>query len=120
MPLPVIAGVGALGAFIAKLAGMSRAVFTGGSAVWAMILATAPKWVPYVVTTVLLTIGLKFVAIDPAIDAIANQVRTDFGLLSATALEVLYYLNVDDYVSMILSALGAAATGKIALRRVTQ
>lgn len=109
----------AVAAFASGLAGVARLVYVGLSAVWAMVVATAPRWLPQFVGMALLALGVKLVVLDPATDLILGHVQSRFGLLSGTVAEVVYYLNVDDFVTLILSALGVRAVTRVALRKAT-
>jgi hypothetical protein len=86
---------------------------------WVWIVRTAVRWVPTLAGQVLLAFGVKLVAFGPGMSVIRQQVIERFDLVPATALETLYYLNVDDFVSLILAALLAAQAGKVVLRKTS-
>lgn len=74
-----------------------------------------------IVANVLVALGFYFVAAKPISNQFKNYIQTKFAGAPGTVIETLYYLNVDDYITMILSAYAAVSAmtaGKaIMLRR---
>lgn len=57
-----------------------------------------------IIASVMVTLGLYFFVAEPVSDLIGQQMQAAFNGAPGTVLETLYYLNVDDYVSMVASA----------------
>lgn len=70
----------------------------GGAIAW--LVANAGS----IVASILVTLGLYFFVAAPASDLIGDQLQAAFTGAPGTVLETLYYLNVDDYVTMVVSA----------------
>ena len=119
MPFPVLAGAGALIlSTVARMAASARAVFTGGTMVWAFIVASVAYWVPKMVGQVLIALGVKFIVLDPLIGLILDNVVNQFALVEGSILETVYYLNVDDFLTFVLSAYGARMARQVAMAPV--
>lgn len=99
MPLPVIGfGLGAIGAFLSRVVA-SR--------------------IGYWILAALTFFGLQFVATEFVADPLLAQIQAAFAGAPAEILEWLAFLNVDKYITMILSAYAAAAAvGSLRLRKV--
>lgn len=103
MPLPAILGAGALMVAL-------RTLLTG---LWAALIVKAPD----IIKKIALGLGIYFFVAKPASSALRSYVINSFSAVSGTALETLYYLNVDDYALAIASAWGIYNGSKLILNR---
>lgn len=93
-------------------------------ALWAGLLAVlkqAFKWViskaPGFLAHVAGAVGIYFVVAEPVADMGLNWVQQQFNGVPGTVLETIYYLDVDNYISAIISAYSARAAGEVMLRK---
>lgn len=98
MPLPVVGlGLGAIGAFLSR------------------VVATR---IGYWVLAAITFLGIQFVATEFVADPLLSQIQAGFAGAPADILEWLAFLNVDKYITMILSAYAAAAAvGTLRMRK---
>lgn len=85
--------------------------------VW--LVAQAARWVPTIAGNVMLGLGIKFLVLDPGLGNLTSQLVSRFNIVSGSVLETIYYLNVDDFCTLILSALAARQIGRVVLARRT-
>lgn len=102
MPLPLLGA----GAIVAAL----RAMFLG-------LIAAIIAHLPAIIAKVLAGLGLYFLVAEPIADEVQGYVQGKFTGVPGYALETLFYLNMDDYVTAIISAHVIAASGRLMLRR---
>lgn len=105
MPLPAL-GVGAL--------------WVGAGLVLRRFGVWLVSQAPSIVAWVLSSLGLYFFVSKPLSENLVQFVVSRFGGLPATVAETLYYLNVDNYLTMVLSAYtvrAAMSAGTIALKK---
>lgn len=99
MPIPLVGfGLGAIGAFLSRVVA-SR--------------------IGYWVLAAMAFFGIQFMATEFVADPLLAEIKAGFAGAPADILEWLAFLNVDTYVTMILSAYAAAAAvGALRLRKV--
>lgn len=73
-----------------------------------------------IVANILVALGFYFVATKPLASGFKQLIMDKFNGAPGTVIETLYYLNVDDYLTMIISAYAAKAAmhaGRATIRR---
>lgn len=93
----------------------AKALF-GGLVTWLIVNGGS------IVASILISLGLYFVVAQPVSAVIGNQIQAHFNALHAGVIETAYYLNLDDYITMILSAYAVRAArnaGKVSLAKKT-
>lgn len=63
-----------------------------------------------IVANIMVGLGLYFLVAKPVNDSLQGFVQNQFNGAPGTVVETLYYLNVDNYATMILSAWGIHKT----------
>lgn len=110
MPLPlvgILAGIGEAAFWVGLLALLKKA------GVW--VIKQAPGWIAYILGT----LGLYFFVSEPLADYGLSWVQSKFAGVPGTVLETLYYLDVDNYLSAVFSAMAIRKAGEISLRKKT-
>lgn len=103
MPLPIAVGAGAI-------ALAARGVLLG-------VVASIISALPQIFAKLLAGLGLYLVVGMPVAAAIQGLVQGQFGGLPGKALETMFYLNMDDYITAIISARAVAGARNVMLRK---
>lgn len=110
MPIPAILGT-----------------FVGGAAVGAIIRGLVTRFLPAllyglrsfagsILGHAMFSMGLYFFIAEPAGDVLLGEMQERFNFVSGTVSETLYYLNVDDFCAMVLSAFLIRSAWQVQLR----
>lgn len=105
---------GPLGPLIAGLS--ATAFWTSLRTLLVDLLRKTAAAIPGVVAYGLAAFGLYIFVAEPMSDTAMNWVAQQFNGATGTVLETIYYLNVDNYISAIISAQTAVAAGKVMLK----
>lgn len=93
------------------------AIWAGATMVGRALIGWIVKNAPSFIGNILAALGLYLFVARPLGDTAMNYIISKFSGAPGTVLETLYYLNMDDYVQMVVSAYGVRAAGKVALRK---